>query len=105
MATFVPKCWHFVGTCDLLMLIKVKPKAKMDGSCTRTSYFVRLLLKICFFPVDIKGEKVKFSFLSWKTLIHLAFSFGVYSSLSVLGMYFNGFFETIMDIIPLVSLV
>ena len=75
------------------MLVKVKPNIQMDESCTWTSYFVRFLLKIWFFPIYIKGEIVRFSFFSWKTLAHLALNIGVLSSLYILGMYTSGFFE------------
>ena len=86
------------------MLIKVKPKVKMDGSCTWTSYFVRFLLKICFFPLYIKGERLVFSFLSWKTLVHLSISIGVYNLFGILGMYLSGFVENIMENLSIVSL-
>ena len=77
----------------LLMIMKVKPVALMDESYTKTSFFVRLLLKLCFFPIYLEGEKVRFSFLSWKTLVHLAISIGVFSSIYILGMYTSGSFE------------
>ena len=77
----------------LLIIMKVKPEALMDEPCTRTSYFVRFLLKLCFFPIYFKGEKVRFSFLSCKTLVHLAMSIGVFSSIYILGMCASGSFE------------
>ena len=73
--------------------MKVKPEIMMDEPCTRTSSFVRFLVKICFIPIYLKGEKVRFSFFSWKTLVHLTISIGVYSSLSILGMHISGFAE------------
>ena len=68
------------------MLLKVNPETKESLKPTWTSRFVRLLLKICFFPVTIDGDEVLFSWLSWKTLFHFVISIGVYSSFSIWGL-------------------
>ena len=85
------------------MAMKVKPESLMDESCTRTSYFVRFLLRICFLPIYIKGQKVRFSFFSWKTLVHLAINIGVLTLLLILGMQMSGYAEYAMTQFLLVS--
>ena len=85
------------------MIMKVKPEVLMDESCTRTSYFVRFLLRLCFFPIYLEGQKVRFSLFSWKTLVHLAINIGVFSLLLILGMQMSGYAEYAITQFLLVS--
>ena len=78
------------------MLIKVKPEHQATLKLTWTSRFVLLLIKISFLPVTIEGDKVSFSWLSWKTLLHLAFGTGVYFSFVIFGLSSIDFWETAM---------
>ena len=87
------------------MMIKVKPTLNMEGSCTWTSYFVRFLLKICFFPVYIEGQKVRFSFISLKTPVHIATNIGVFSSLYIIGMITSGWDAVLTDKLSLVKVI
>ena len=78
------------------MLIKVNPEKKSALKSTWTSRFVRLLIRIFFLPVTIKGDKVFFSWLSWRTLIHFAFGTGVYFSFIIGGLSSIDYWDTVM---------
>ena len=36
-----------------------------------TSKFIKLLIKICFLPINIKDDKICFKMMSVKTFIHI----------------------------------
>ena len=80
------------------MLLKVNPEKLSAVKSTWTSRFVCLLIKIFFLPVTIKGDKVFFSWLSWRTLIHFAFGTGVYFSFIIGGLTSIDYWDTVMII-------
>ena len=45
-----------------------------DEKMTKTSMFVRFLIKICFIPVTVKNDKIEFKILSCKTFVFFAYS-------------------------------
>ena len=77
------------------MLIKVNPEKKSALKSTWTSRFVHLLIKLFFFPVTIEGNKVCFSWLSWKTLVHFALGIGLNTLLAYLGLSSINFLDTL----------
>ena len=88
------------------MFRKVNPNLRDSNqiSLSRTSYFVRFLLKICFFPVYIEGDKIMFRLFSCKTFVHVTLSFGLFSSFVVIGFILSGFTEVAMSMMLSVSL-
>ena len=88
------------------MFRKVNPSVNHSNqiSISRTSYFVRFLLKICFFPVYIEGDKIMFRLFSCKTFVHVTLSFGLFSSFVVIGFILSGFTEVAMSMMLSVSL-
>ena len=77
------------------MLIKVNPEKKSALKSTWTSRFVLLLIKICFFPVTIEGDKVCFSWLSWKSLVHFTLGVGLFASLVFFGLSSINFLDAL----------
>ena len=82
---------------QMKMLIKVNPEKQSESELksTWTSRFVQSLIRIFFFPVTIEGDKVCFSWLSWKTLVHFAFGIGLFASLAYLGLSSINFLDTL----------
>ena len=78
------------------MFSKVNPEKLPAVKPTWTSHFVRLLIKLFFLPVTIRGDKVFFSWLSWRTLIHFAFGTGVYFSFIIGGLSSIDYWDTVM---------
>ena len=91
---------------DKKMFRKVSPNAKHSNqiSLSRTSYFVRFLLKICFFPVYVEGDKITFRLFSCKTFIHITLSFGLFTTFNVLAYISSGLNEVATEIMSSVSL-
>ena len=85
---------------DKKMFRKVNPNVI---SLSRTSYFARFLLKICFFPVYVEGDKIVFRLFSCKTLIHVTLSFGFFTTFLVIAYISSGFTEVLMSIWSSVS--
>ena len=79
------------------MLSKISPEGQKTQKTTWTSRFVRLLINICFFPITIKGEKVCFSWLSWKILIHFALGIAFFTTFAFFGLQSINFIDTIKD--------
>ena len=72
------------------MLRKVNPNVEHSNQISRTSCFVRFLLKICFFPVYMEGDKIIYRLFSWKSFIHVTLSFGFFFLVLVLGFITSG---------------
>ena len=70
---------------------------------SKTSYFINVLLKICFFPVSIKEDKIMFKFFSSKTFIHVTLSFGIFITVVLLGYLSNEFSKEAMSMLLSVS--
>ena len=90
---------------DKKMFRKVNPNVKHSNqiSLSRTSYFVRFLLKIWFFPVYVEGDKIVFRLFSCKTFIHITLSFGFFTTFLVIAYISSGFTEVLMSIWSSVS--
>ena len=86
------------------MLTKVNPNVQNLSKMSRTSYFVRFLLKICFFPLYIKEDKIIFRLFSFKTIIHVTLSFGVFITVVVLAFLSSEFTKAAMSMLLSVSI-
>ena len=63
----------------MLIDMEVTPNTKYftdheDDKMTKTSIFVRVLIKICFIPVTVKNDQIVFKILSCKTFVFFACS-------------------------------
>ena len=85
------------------MFRKVSPKSNTAFSLTWTSSFVRFLMKICFFPIYIEGDKVIVKLLSWKTLVHIVVGIWVYLAIIILGFSTSGFADIALQLMQTVS--
>ena len=85
------------------MLLKVNPVRKQTVKITWTSRFIRSLFKICFFPVTIEGDKVFFSWLSLKILVHFALGIGIFFSFMIVSFSSIDFFNTVKKSLSVVS--
>ena len=83
--------------------MKVSPKVQSAGSMSWTSYYVRILIKICYFPIYMEGEKVTFSLLSLKTFIHFTLNIGIFIGLFLLTLFLSGFIGLVEEKIKRVS--
>ena len=91
---------------DKKMFRKVNPNVEHSNqmSISKTSYFVSFLLKICFFPVYVEGDKITFRLFSCKTFIHITLSFGLFTTFNILAYISSGLNEVAMEIMSSVSL-
>ena len=94
-STLLPQ--YCVLDVQMKMLSKISPEYQKTQKTTWTSRFVRLLINICFFPITIKGEKVCFSWLSWKILIHFALGIAFFTTFAFFGLQSINFIDTIKD--------
>ena len=86
------------------MLRKVNPNVEHSNQISRTSCFVRFLLKICFFPVYMEGDKIIYRLFSWKSFIHVTLSFGFFFLVLVLGFITSGLTEVVTSMMTNVGL-
>ena len=59
-----------------------------DSPVSKTSVFIRILIRTCFLPITIEedGRRLIFRFLSWKTLAYVIIYGGCYSLISLLSL-------------------
>lgn len=76
---------------------------------TWTATFLEFLVKTCFLPISIKGDKIVFKVFSWKTFFHifLSMSYFILSSLLIFAFGSTGFDKMLVGVgsYELVSLV
>ena len=48
--------YSFIVLCQI-MFVKVSPEVQPAGSMSWTSYYVRFLIKICYFPIYMEGRR------------------------------------------------
>ena len=56
---------------------------------TWASLFVELMVKACFLPISIEGDKIAFKIFSWKTFFHCLMSLGYYIIMNILIVTFS----------------
>ena len=58
--------------------MQISSSDNRDGSPTpsKTALFVRFLVKICFFPISVKKNKLQFSVISLRTMVYIFLSLG-----------------------------
>ena len=79
------------------MKVAVKqPNGKNNKRPTRTSKFLKFLVKICLLPVVVKKDRIVFKIASLKTLIYSIGTFGWFG-FSLTVSYYTGVLKIILN--------
>ena len=54
--------------------MKIEPlvsDSRMSAKNTKTLMIVKFLVAICFIPISIRDQRIKWSFFSWRNIVHI----------------------------------
>ena len=61
-------------------------RKQLNSRPTKTSVFIKFLIKICFLPINLDEGVIRFKLLSKKTLVHVVIYWGLYLLITSLDM-------------------